>query len=97
MDVGAYSHSLPPEGINAAANLFALIIESELKGNVILNPIQLTYFLSFIYILCLNLNIVVSIAASESAFSEDEYDYLQASIYGKLLTEPIFSKFCIFM
>ena len=23
---------LPPEGINAAANLFALIVESELKG-----------------------------------------------------------------
>ncbi|PIN07964.1 hypothetical protein CDL12_19468 [Handroanthus impetiginosus] len=32
LDGNGHSHSLPPEGISAAANLFALIVESELKA-----------------------------------------------------------------
>lgn len=33
MDGSGHNNSLPAEGVSAAANLFALIVESELKGN----------------------------------------------------------------
>ncbi|KAL0376980.1 UNVERIFIED_CONTAM: Exportin-4, partial [Sesamum calycinum] len=32
LDASGHKHSLPPEGISAAANLFALIVESELRA-----------------------------------------------------------------
>ncbi|KAK3043139.1 hypothetical protein RJ639_000028, partial [Escallonia herrerae] len=51
-DSASQNTLLPPEGINAAASLFALIVESEMK------------------------------AASASASSDENEDYLQASIVG---------------
>lgn len=46
MDGSGHNHSLPAEGVSAAANLFALIVESELKGNIIQQISYSTYYFS---------------------------------------------------
>ena len=43
---------LPPEGINAAANVFALIVESELKGNSYILHNLLHFSCLFCELLC---------------------------------------------
>lgn len=93
MDVSGKNVLLPSEGISAAANLFELIVESELKGNIMLFTIV---FFTLCCILCWYINLLYPpwIAASASAFSDDDTNnYPQASIAGKLLTSWIMIKF----
>lgn len=86
-NTGQNSH-LPPEGVNAAANLFALIVESELKGNSISSNYVAFSVACFASIQLINRLTTRSdvIVASASAFTdESESEYLQASITGMLL------------
>lgn len=80
---------LPPEGINAAGNLFALIVESELKGSSDMLPCR--FILAFLFCnqflwafyLVMTMNVICDIAAASSALTDDvEGDYLQSSISG---------------
>ncbi|KAF7142259.1 hypothetical protein RHSIM_Rhsim05G0128300 [Rhododendron simsii] len=86
---------LPPEGVNAAANLFALIVESELKGN---SDIFTSYCFSIARLASFRLiNQLVTrsdvIAASASAFiDKNESEYLQASITAIDATIPLLTR-----
>lgn len=70
---------LPPEGRNGAANLFALIVESELKG------IQILAFMLLHFMKSYTLDGFLIIPFNYTAASNDEIeDYLHASVVGTL-------------
>lgn len=87
MDGTGGNSLLPPEGINAAANLFSLIAESELRGNNI--ALYISEFVAFIMLsfFCNTFpnSLACVLVASASAMDDnDEADYLQASISGTI-------------
>lgn len=72
---------LPPEGINAAGNLFALIVESELKGSS--DTFLFCNQFLWAFYLVMTMNVICDIAAASSALTDDvDGDYLQSSISG---------------
>lgn len=89
MDGNGGDALLPPEGKHAAANLFAMIVESELKGN---HRICWLYWFTTVLVMqlfvLLPVNVMIfcldDIVASASVANDDcDCDNLQASISGK--------------
>ena len=78
---------LPPEGINAAADLFALILESEIKGDsdIPYTIVLLSLFgLRIILLFPLKIIFFYGAAASASAFSDENEAIIQASVVGTI-------------
>lgn len=83
---------LPPEGISAAANLFALIVEFELKGAsylihreicfVFLRTRYIIYIYHYLWLFISDV-LFYGLAASASAYGDENEYYLQASVAGK--------------